>query len=160
MGCGFESHGAHFMTNPPEPLMGNRFVPGCDGFPPAPKGAQVPVPPAAMVSPPSTTAESVAARLDDLKRCDCPTCGVSRDIRAVRDATSLVDRLAKEEYVAIVIAAIEDLDIATTVWVDRDCEQDMSYAWLSDEVEAVLKSPWWKPSRKRLRRALDVAQNY
>lgn len=81
-------------------------------------------------------------KVDGLSRqstCNCPTCVTSRGIRTIKDA-------------------VQHIDDATNVWLDNACETDMSLAWLEDEVEAVLALPWWRPWRKRLRRALEVAK--
>lgn len=83
---------------------------------------------------------NVAARLKPTERfapvkgtCQCATCRLSAGLR-------------------IVETAVEE-------WLDSSEERSMSYAWLADEVEAVLQQPWWRPNRKRLREALRVAKN-
>lgn len=70
---------------------------------------------------------------------ECPTCYLSHSLRVIQ-------------------VALERIDGATEGWLDDCQERDMAFYWLRDEVEAVLKQPWWKPSRRRLREAIRITK--
>lgn len=74
-------------------------------------------------------------------RCMCPTCSHSRAVEAMK-------------------AAVEEIETATEVWLDRDCEASMSYAYLYGEVKEALALPWWKPWAQlaQIRAAFDIVQ--
>lgn len=64
--------------------------------------------------------------------CMCPTCVIGR--------------------------AVKDIDAALNATVEHGTEAEGNVYWLRDEVEAVCKSWWSWPVRKRLREALGASQ--
>lgn len=67
------------------------------------------------------------------RSCDCPVCGIGRGLDAVH-------------------AALEAL-------LNREAENDMAFAYLLDEVEAVVGSRRTIRVRRRLREALRIAKS-
>lgn len=74
-----------------------------------------------------------------MNRCECALCGMFRSLQAAK-------------------RALEDVDIATNVWLDDTSERDMAYHYLIDELEVLARDPRAFLVRRKLRKIMKTGR--